>query len=459
MKKFLLAFSCLLLTGIAAKAQTFCNPNGNLIIYSNYDGGNLTINVDVNIPNLKIGVVSYEAANIIITGTYASNVTDVVWAGFNATNNHCNFPGPTAITSSGSNNVINTLPPATLSNPNGSNSIIYSYACDNTGTNPGGNTPDQVEHYFTTMFPGSSVRYHKSQYGCWGAELVSGGGNCCGTPVTLSVGITPTNPACAGACTGSVVASASNGTAPYDYQWTGGPATASWSNLCAGTYTVTVTDDLGATATQTVTLTDPAVLQSTTTTTACQTYTWASNGTTYTMGGTYLDTVQSTTGCDSFLTLNLTIGTGVNVAVTQTSTTFTATQTGATYQWVQCPAFTSVSGATAQSYSPGNNNTYAAIVTYQGCSDTSACYTLLPINVAHVAVISEFNIYPNPAYDLVFIESAITKGEYIITDQLGKIVLRGSLTGNRTEISMNTLAQGLYFMKVNDTQPVKLVKQ
>lgn len=459
MKKLLLAFSCLLLTVNIAKAQQFCDPSGNLIIYSNYDGGNLTINVDVNIPNLKIGVVSYEACNIVITGTYASNVTDVAWAGFNATNNHCGFAGSTVITSGSSNNVINTLPPATLSNPNGMSTIMYSYACDNTGTNPGGNTPDQIEHYFTTMFPGSIVRYHKSQYGCWSTELVSGGGNCCGSPVTLSVGMTSTNPTCNDGCNGSATASATNGTPPYSYQWTGGPAGATWSNLCAGTYTVTAMDDMGATATGTVTISDPAVLGSTATVAACQTYTWASNGMTYTTGGTYLDTVAATNGCDSFLTLNLTVGTGVNVAVTQNTTTFTATQAGATYQWVQCPAFTSVSGATAQSYSPGNNNTYAVIVTYQGCSDTSACYSLLPINVEHIAVTSEFNIYPNPAHNEVFIESAIATGEYIISDQLGKEVLRGSLTGNRTAISISSLAQGLYFMKVNDTQPVKLIKQ
>ncbi|MEY3153196.1 MAG: hypothetical protein RLZZ333_1793, partial [Bacteroidota bacterium] len=34
----------------------FCNPNGNLFVFSNYDGGILTINVDQNIPNLKIGM-------------------------------------------------------------------------------------------------------------------------------------------------------------------------------------------------------------------------------------------------------------------------------------------------------------------------------------------------------------------------------------------------------------------
>ena len=72
-----------------AVAQTVCNPSGNLMVFTNYDGGNLNIDVDVNIPNLKIGVVSYEGTAITISGTFAGNVTSVAYAGFNSTNPHC----------------------------------------------------------------------------------------------------------------------------------------------------------------------------------------------------------------------------------------------------------------------------------------------------------------------------------------------------------------------------------
>ena len=34
-------------------AQPICNAAGNLAVFSNYDGGILTINVDQNIPNSK----------------------------------------------------------------------------------------------------------------------------------------------------------------------------------------------------------------------------------------------------------------------------------------------------------------------------------------------------------------------------------------------------------------------
>ena len=46
----------LLFFGFQLNAQSICNPIGNLAVFSNYDGGILTINVDQNIPNLKIGI-------------------------------------------------------------------------------------------------------------------------------------------------------------------------------------------------------------------------------------------------------------------------------------------------------------------------------------------------------------------------------------------------------------------
>jgi len=68
---FILPF--LLLYSLAARSQFFCYPNGNVILYSNYDGGYLNINVDQDIPNLKIGVTTYEDCEVSISGTYASN--------------------------------------------------------------------------------------------------------------------------------------------------------------------------------------------------------------------------------------------------------------------------------------------------------------------------------------------------------------------------------------------------
>lgn len=61
---------------------------------------------------------------------------------------------------------------------------------------------------------------------------------------------------CSGQCTGSATDSASGGTPPYKYSWSTTPVqtTATASGLCAGTYSVTVTDAANATATATITI-------------------------------------------------------------------------------------------------------------------------------------------------------------------------------------------------------------
>ena len=458
MRKCLIALFVSLFSLTASKAQTFCDPNGNMVIYSNYDGGYLTIDVDVNIPNLIIGVVTYETVQIVITGTYASNVTDVRYAGYDATNNHCTFTTPTSITSTGSNNVIVIAPPVTLSNTYGYGSIICNSNCSKTTSQGGCNTPDQVEDYFLDNYTGSSLRFHKLQYGCWtGTQLISAVGNCCGLISILTAQATYTPISCNNGCNGVATASAVGGNGPYTYLWDGGPTTASWSGLCAGTYTVTVTDQSSNTDTQSVTIPNPQVLGSNFSHTACMTYTF--NSTTYTSSGVYIDTLTSQGGCDSFVTLNLTIGTGVNLTTSLNGGTLTSAQASGTYQWINCANNTPISGATAQAYTPTASGSYAVIVSYQGCSDTSACTNVIPAGVNNLPASTEFNIYPNPANTEVYIESAVSKGWYKITDQLGREVLKGKINGNRTVISLQDIAAGVYLLSIDEGRPIKLLKQ
>lgn len=164
-----------------------CDPNGNVIIYSNYDGGVLNINVDQNIPNLKIGVCSYEGVTINISGTFVGNVTAVRYAGYNANNAHCGSPISTTINGvAAAITSVNIYPAATMSDPNGSSNMVCATGCSS-GPTGGCNTPGQVAHYFLTHF-GGTMRLHQVQYGCWsGTQLVSAGGNCCLVNIVLPV--------------------------------------------------------------------------------------------------------------------------------------------------------------------------------------------------------------------------------------------------------------------------------
>lgn len=65
---------------------------------------------------------------------------------------------------------------------------------------------------------------------------------------------------CSNDCNASVTAVPTNGIAPFSYQWNTSQTTASISGLCAGTYTVTITDSSNCTTTKSITVPDPVPL-------------------------------------------------------------------------------------------------------------------------------------------------------------------------------------------------------
>ncbi len=76
----------------------------------------------------------------------------------------------------------------------------------------------------------------------------------------LIVNITGTDVLCNGDCYGTANLTVTGGTSPYTYLWSTGQTEQNIKNLCAGDYTVTVTDANGCTATSSVTITEPSLL-------------------------------------------------------------------------------------------------------------------------------------------------------------------------------------------------------
>ncbi len=310
MKKIvsLFAFS---LFSIFSFAQTICNSGGNLIIFTNYDGGPLNISVDVNIPNLKIGVVGYHAVAVNISGTFASNVTGIAYAGYNA-GATCGFQAISTTSFSGlptgATSNIAFLPQSTLANSNGNNSIVCGYSC-NLNSNQGGcNTADQVEAYFMNFFPNSVVYAHKIQYNCWsGTQTISTMGNCCATVTPLSATGQTQNTSCSNLCNGSITLNVGGGQSPYSYLWSNSATTASLQNLCAGSYTVTITDAAQATTTQSFTITAPAPITAFQSFTECEGFSVQVGNSVYSASGLFIDTLSNSAGCDSIVSTQLTI--------------------------------------------------------------------------------------------------------------------------------------------------------
>ncbi|HHZ81588.1 MAG TPA: hypothetical protein EYN64_02530, partial [Flavobacteriales bacterium] len=119
--------------------------------------------------------------------------------------------------------------------------------------------------------------------------------------------VSSTNDSCYQACKGTATVVASYGLQPYSYSWSNGDTTAYITDLCAGTYVITVTDSLLNTVIDSVTITEPAQITFNQSLTECQGFSITVGSNTYTSTGIYTDTLTTASGCDSIVTTNLTI--------------------------------------------------------------------------------------------------------------------------------------------------------
>ena len=203
-----------------------------------------------------------------------------------------------------------------------------------------------------------------------------------GPPILNPPNVVATNPLCNASCNGSILITPTNGTAPYTYNWTTGQSTNNITQLCAGNYSVLITDANGCTANAIATLVDPPLLQDpsmTFTNPVCAgncngtatatptdgvapyTYAWSNMQTTQTATllcqGTYAVVVTDANGCTASNTVTLTdppnVVTGPiasldTVCLGETAATYSVpTQPGYTYTWTSLGNIISGQGTSA----------------------------------------------------------------------------------------------------------------
>ena len=168
---------------------------------------------------------------------------------------------------------------------------------------------------------------------------------------------------------------------------------------------------------------------------------------------------MSQCGADSILIIDLTINT-VDVSVTNTDPTLTAGANGATYQWLECSGMTEISGATDQSYTPTANGDYAVIVTENGCSDTSICYTVASVNIDELNWGDQISISPNPTDQNTTIDlgNIYEKVEIQIVNQLGQVIQNQKFESTEKVVVELDEGQRVYFFIIQ-TQNFRTVRK
>jgi len=212
-----------------------------------------------------------------------------------------------------------------------------------------------------------------------------------------------------------------------------------------GIYSDTLTSSAGCDSVHILTLTVNPVPMHSITATTCDFYGF--NGDILSTTGVYYDTLVSAAGCDSIVQLTLTVN-SVDTAVTQSGLTLTASATGATYQWLNCQSLLPLAGATSASYTATFNGQFAVLVTQNGCSDTSACFTIHTVGLEETGI-PDLNVYPNPAQDLITLsgKAGTQLNSVSITDMQGRVLLRHSNLVLPAQLNIQSLPAGVYLVQ------------
>lgn len=139
---------------------------------------------------------------------------------------------------------------------------------------------------------------------------------------------------------------------------------------------------------------------------ACDTYDWI-DGNTYTSSNntaTFTLTNGNAAGCDSIVTLDLTINTAPTATTVTNGSEITSDASGVSYQWLDCDNGNAIiPGEVSQMFVASITGNYSVEVSENGCIDTSAC-ELVTVAQADL-IITEIN-YNGP-------ESGVDTTEFI----------------------------------------------
>jgi hypothetical protein len=254
-------------------------PGVNTVLVTDAHGCSTTASVNVvNPPVLKDSVVVNNGCNNsnngIATSIPSGGTGPYNWSWSNGRNTNIDTnlaPGTYTITVT-DNHGCTVTTTATITNPAVllpnviSTSISCNGAHDGTASSApsGGTSPykylwtpgNSTSSTITGLSPGTDTIKVTDKDGCTATAVVS-----ISQPAPLTVSIPSSTPVgCNGGNSGSATASSAGGTSPYNYSWSNSATGATASNLTAGSYTVTATDNHGCTATASVTITEPTIL-------------------------------------------------------------------------------------------------------------------------------------------------------------------------------------------------------
>ena len=181
------------------------------------------------------------------------------------------------------------------------------------------------------------------------------------------------------------------------YTWIDGNTFTASNN--SATFNITNGAANGCDSLVTLDLTIVNATSGTDTRTECNSYTWF-DGINYTASNnsaTFNIVGGAANGCDSLVTLDLTINNVSDLTTSSSGAIITANNLSASCQWLDCDnSNVTITGETGQSYTAVANGNYAVELTENGCVDTSACVAITSVGIIENDFGDVLSVYPNP---------------------------------------------------------------
>ncbi len=337
----------------------------------------------------------------------------------------------------------------------------------------------------STLTPSSTTVY----------TVTGSNGSCAGTAKTFTITIntTPTvavTPASATICAGQSTTLTAGGATTYTWM-PGTLTTAAIVVSPTGTTVYTVTGSNGiCNSTKNVTVnvaSTPTLIASVTNTTICSgtsvvvnvtgatTYTWLPSGSgstsTLSPSSAIVYTVTGSNGSCTGMPVSFTVNLGSAPAVSASSSSSvicsgsssTLTATGATsYTWSPATGLSSTIGFAVVA-NPASTTVYTVTGTNGNCTGTNS--VLLTVNactgIETIISTNDLLVYPNPSNAIFTISSTSNNGKLDVSvmNTLGQIMrTESSKDPKALTIDMSSFSRGVYYLKVQLNDGIKLVK-
>ena len=433
----------------STSANINVTSSGNYsVIASNSNGCTASASAIVNVMENPTVTISGEPSMCVGSATYltAEGGVSYVWSnGFQGSNINVSEAGTYSVIATGTNGCTSSASMAVVQYSAPEVTISgNTTVCE--GSNETLTASGGVSYVWSTGETSSAISVNA--FGIYSVTATGNGGCTSTANVTVFVASAP-NPVINGnlhICDGEPTTLTANG--GETYMWSNGSTANSIDVSNGGTYSVIATNENGCTAMASANVEDGHSVTNAITENTDGEFVW--NGQTYTESGNYVQTFTAANGCDSVVTLHLTVNSvqHYNIFVISNNNAYGTTTGTGVYEAnteIQISA-TANDGYEFLSWNDGNTDTLRTITV---TGDATYIATFIPATNIEENVALEIALFPNPATDILNITSSETISEIEIVNTLGQVIKRIEVNADNAVCDVEDLKAGVYVVRIH----------